>query len=102
MSINQIINLKKKESKNRDYTAYERLKFNEKANELKKELSNLHEEVSNMEINKESINKEITKLNKDKTDIIDEIDKKKTIAYHYNELNPKSWTVYKQFLIRGL
>ena len=30
-----------------------------------------------MEINKESINKEITKLNKDKTDIIDEIDKKK-------------------------
>ena len=48
-----------------------------------------------MEINKESINKEITKLNKDKTDIIDEIDKKKTIAYHYNELNPKSWTVYK-------
>lgn len=32
-----------------------------------------------MEINKESINKEITKLNKDKTDIVDEIDKKKKI-----------------------
>lgn len=69
----------KKKGKNRDYTAYERLKFNEKANELKKELSNLREEVSDMEINKESINKEITKLNKDKTDIVDEIDKKKKI-----------------------
>ena len=32
-----------------------------------------------MEVNKESINKEITKLNKDKTDIADEIDKKKKI-----------------------
>ena len=69
----------KRKGKNRDYTAYERLKFNEKANELKKELSNLREEVSDMTENKESINKEITKLNKDKTDIIDEIDKKKKI-----------------------
>ena len=69
----------KRKGKNRDYTAYERLKFNEKANELKKELSNLREEVSDMEVNKESINKEITKLNKDKTDIADEIDKKKKI-----------------------
>ena len=32
-----------------------------------------------MEENKESINKEITKLNKNKTDIVDEIDKKKKI-----------------------
>ena len=32
-----------------------------------------------MEENKESINKEIIKLNKDKTDIVDEIDKKKKI-----------------------
>ena len=69
----------KQKGKNRDYTAYERLKFNEKANELKKELSNLREEVSDMEENKESINKEITKLSKDKTDIVDEIDKKKKI-----------------------
>ena len=69
----------KRKGKNRDYTAYERLKFNEKANELKKELYNLREEVSDMEVNKESINKEITKLNKDKTDIADEIDKKKKI-----------------------
>lgn len=32
---------------------------------------------SDLEDNKESINKQITKLNKDKNDIIDEIDKKK-------------------------
>ena len=69
----------KQKGKNRDYTAYERLKFNEKANELKQELSNLREEVSDMEENKKSINKELTKLNKDKTDIVDEIDKKKKI-----------------------
>ena len=69
----------KQKGKNRDYTAYERLKFNEKANELKQELSNLRSEVSDMEENKEFINKEITKLNKDKTNIADEIDEKKKI-----------------------
>ena len=69
----------KQKGKNRDYTAYERLKFNEKANELKQELSSLRSEVSDMEESKESINKEITKLNKDKTNITDEIDKKKKI-----------------------
>ena len=69
----------KQKGKNRDYTAYERLKFNEKANELKQELFNLRSEVSDMEESKESINKEITKLNKDKTNITDEIDKKKKI-----------------------
>lgn len=35
--------------------------------------------MSDLEDNRESINKEITKLNKDKTDIVDEIDKKKKI-----------------------
>ena len=69
----------KQKGKNRDYTAYERLKFNEKANELKQELSNLRSEVSDLEDNKKTINKELNKLNKDKNDITDEIDKKKKI-----------------------
>ena len=69
----------KKKGKNRDITPYERKIYNEKVKGLKQEISNLENEVSNLEDNKESINKQITKLNKDKTDIVDEIDKKKKI-----------------------
>jgi len=69
----------KQKVKNKDYTPYERLKFNEKANELKQELNNLRNEVSNLEDNKKSISKEITNLNKDKENITDEIDKKKKL-----------------------
>lgn len=69
----------KQKGKNRDYTPFERLKFNEKEKELKQEINNLKNEVSVLEDNKESINKQITKLNKDKNDITDEIDKKKKI-----------------------
>ncbi len=69
----------KQKGKNRDYTPFERLKFNEKEKELKQEINNLKEEVSTLEDNKESINEEITKLNKNKTDIVDEIDKKKKL-----------------------
>src|SRR5699024_9080632 len=61
----------KQKGKNRDYSPYERLKFNEKANELKKELSNLRNEVSSLEDNKNIINKELTRLSKDKNDITD-------------------------------
>ncbi len=69
----------KKKGKNRDITPYERKIYNEKVKELKQEISNLENKVSDLEDNKESINKQITKLNKDKTDIADEIDKKKKI-----------------------
>ena len=69
----------KQKGKNRDITSYERKLFNERVKELKKEISNLQDEVSDLENNKESINKQITKLNKDKDDILDEIDKKKKI-----------------------
>lgn len=55
---------------------------------LKQEISNLENEVFNLENNKESINKQITKLNKYKTDITDEIDKKKKLAIKLL-LNPK-------------
>lgn len=72
--------LKEKEKgKNRDITSYERKLFNERVKGLKQEISNLENEVSDLEDNKESINKQITKLNKDKNDITDEIDKKKKI-----------------------
>ena len=69
----------KQKGKNKDYTPYERLKFNEKANELKQELNNLRNEVSDLEDNKKSISKEITNLNKDKNERTDEIDKKKKL-----------------------
>lgn len=69
----------KQKGKNRDITPYERKIYNEKVKGLKQEISNLENEVSNLEDNKESINKQITKLNKDKNDITDEIDKKKKI-----------------------
>ena len=69
----------KQKGKNRDITPYERKIYNEKVKDLKQEISNLKNEVSDLEDNKESINKQITKLNKDKTDIVDEIDKKKKI-----------------------
>ena len=69
----------KQKGKNKDYTPYERLKFNEKANELKQELNNLRNEVLDLEDNKKAISKEITNLNKDKEDITDEIDKKKKL-----------------------
>lgn len=69
----------KKKGKNRDITPYERKIYNEKVREFKQEISNLKNEVSDLEDNKESINKQITKLNKEKTDIFDEIDKKKKI-----------------------
>ena len=49
----------KQKGKNKDYTPYERLMFNEKANELKQELNNLRNEVSDLEDNKKSISKEI-------------------------------------------
>lgn len=72
--------LKKKEKgKNRDYSAYERLKFNEKAEKLKQELNELREDVSELKDNKQKINKEITELNNDKEDIKKEIDKKKKV-----------------------
>lgn len=54
--------------------------FNEKANELKQELNNLRNEVSDLEDNKKSISKEIINLNKDKEDITDEIDKRKNLT----------------------
>ena len=69
----------KQKGKNRDITSYERKLFNERVKGLKQEISNLENEVSDLEDNKESINKQITKLNKDKDDISDEIDKKKKL-----------------------
>lgn len=72
--------LKKKEKgKNRDYSAYERLKFNEKAEKLKQELNELREDVSELKDNKQKINNEIIDLNNDKEDIKKEIDKKKKV-----------------------
>ena len=72
--------LKKKEKgKNRDYSAYERLKFNEKAEKLKQELNELREDVSELKDNKQKINEEINDLNNDKEDIKKEIDKKKKV-----------------------
>ena len=69
----------KQKGKNRDITSYERKLFNERVKGLKQEISNLQNEVSDLEDNKESINKQITKLSKDKDDIKDEIDKKKKL-----------------------
>ena len=69
----------KQKGKNRDITPYERKLFNERIKGLKQEISNLQNEVSDLENNKESINKQITKLSKDKDYIKDEIDKKKKI-----------------------
>ena len=69
----------KQKGKNRDITSYERKLFNERVEGLKQEISTLENEVSDLEDNKESINKQITKLNKDKDDIKDEIDKKKRL-----------------------
>lgn len=72
--------LKKKEKgKNRDYSAYERLKFNEKAEKLKQELNELREDVSELKDNKKKINEEINDLNSDKENIKKEIDKKKKV-----------------------
>ena len=72
--------LKEKEKgKNRDITSYERKLFNERVKGLKQEISNFENVVSDLEDNKESINKQITKLNKDKDNIKDEIDKKKKV-----------------------
>lgn len=69
----------KQKGKNRDITSYERKLFNERVKGLKQEISNLENEVSDLENNKESINKQITKLSKDKDDIKDEIDKKQKL-----------------------
>ena len=69
----------KQKGKNRDIASYERKLFNERVKGLKQEISNLQNEVSDLEDNKQSINKQITKLNKDKDDINDEIDQKKRI-----------------------
>lgn len=63
----------KQKGKNRDITSYERKLFNERVKGLKQEISNLQNEVSDLEDNKESINKQITKLSKDKDDIKEEI-----------------------------
>ena len=72
--------LKKKEKgKTRDYSAYERLKFNEKAEKLKQELNELREDVSELKDNKQKINEEINDLNNDKEDIKKEIDQKKKV-----------------------
>ena len=72
--------LKKKEKgKNRDYSAYERLKFNEKAEKLKQELNELREDVSELKDNKKKINEEINDLNSYKENIKKEIDKKKKV-----------------------
>ena len=64
----------KQKGKNRDITSYERKLFNERVKGLKQEISNLQNKVSDLEDNKESINKQINKLNKDKDDKKDEID----------------------------
>ena len=69
----------KQKGKNRDITSYERKLFNERVKGLKQEISNLESKVSDLEDNKESINKQITKLSKDKDDIKDEIEKKKKL-----------------------
>ncbi len=69
----------KRKGQNRDYTPYERLKFNEKAKEIKKDIFNLKEEVSNLKNNKLSLNNDIKNLNKDKEEISTEIDKKKKL-----------------------
>ncbi len=69
----------KQKGKNRDITSYERKLFNERIKGLKQEISSLQNEVSVLEDNKESINKQIFNLNKDKEDIVDEIDKKRKI-----------------------
>ena len=69
----------KQKGKNRDITSYERKLFNERVKGLKQEISNLENEVSDLEYNKEFINKQISNLNKDKKDIVDEIDKKRKI-----------------------
>lgn len=69
----------KQKGKNRDITSYERKLFNERVKGLKQEISNLENEVSDLEDNKESISKQINRLNKDKTDIVGEIDKKKKL-----------------------
>ena len=69
----------KQKGKNRDITSYERKLFNERVKGLKQEISNLENEVSDLEDNKKSINKQITKLSKDKDDIKEEIDKKKKL-----------------------
>lgn len=69
----------KQKGKNRDITSYERKLFNERVKGLKQEISNLQNEVSDLEDNKQSINKQIIKLNKDKSDITDEINQKKRI-----------------------
>ena len=69
----------KRKGQNRDYTPYERLKFNEKAKEIKEDISNLKEEVSNLESSKLSLNNDIKNLSKDKEDISTEIDKKKKL-----------------------
>lgn len=69
----------KQKGKNRDITSYERKRFNERVKGLKQEISNLENEVSDLEDNKKSIDKQITKLTKDKEDIVDEIDKKRKI-----------------------
>ncbi len=69
----------KQKGKNRDYTPFERLKFNETAKELKLQITILQNEVSDLEDNKDSINKEISNLSKDKDNITDEIDKKKKL-----------------------
>ena len=72
--------LKKKEKgKNRDYSPYERLKFNEKAEKLKQELNELREDVSGLKDSKQKINEEIIDLNNDKEDIKKEIDQKKKV-----------------------
>src|SRR5574344_476230 len=72
--------LKKKEKgKNRDYSAYERLRFNEKAEKLKQELNELREDVSGLKDSKQKINEEIIDLNNDKEDIKKEIDQKKKV-----------------------
>ena len=72
--------LKKKEKgKNRDYSAYERLKFNEKAEKLKQELNELREDISELKDNKQKINNEIIDLNNDKEGIKKEIDKKRKV-----------------------
>ena len=72
--------LKEKEKgKNRDYTPYERLKYNQKTKELKQEITNLQNEVSHLQDNKEFISEELTNLNKNKEDINNEVNKKKKL-----------------------
>lgn len=61
----------KQKGKSRDITSYERKVFDERVKGLKQEIFNLENEASELEDNKEPINKQISNINKDKEDIVE-------------------------------